>query len=173
MGYTGFVIAMAANIDFAACSLPSRILDRSAEYLIASRWGGEGEFLAVSRTGRPCRPADAAPIGLTPQATWLGLLLSEESDYSESRFLLLRQLPAGMVLAGRFVPADGYLRLSRAAPWLHLRAEGRHADCADRSACALHRRGRAARAAPSALTAWHVEANRLPWHGEFVATPRP
>jgi hypothetical protein len=171
MGYTGFVIAMAANIEFAACALPSRILHRTAEFLIVSRWGDDGEFLSVSRTGAASGSADDAPIGLSPVSTWVGLLLSEEAGETESRFLLLRRLPEGLLVAGSFIPAEGYLRLTRDIATLHLKAEGRHADCLDRQISAQDDAADEPR--PSAAIAWHIAAVRRPWSGEFVKPPAP
>lgn len=168
MGYTGFVVAMAADIEFAACALPSRILHRKSEHLIASRWGDDGEFLAVSRTGIACGPGDA-PIGLSPLSTWVGLLLSEDRGEIESRFLMLRRLPTGLTIAGSFIPAEGYLRLRRRDAALKLKAEGRHADCLDRPDAATAAPGDDPR--PSAAIAWHIEAVQRPWAGQFVKPP--
>lgn len=169
MGKTGFLVAMAANIGFAACALPSRILHEAREYLIVARWGDEGEFISISRADILRNTAGAGSIVLEPTETWLALLLSEDPGGAESRFLLLRALPEGTKVAGKFLPAEGYVLLQGDVAALSLKAEGRHADCVDRHLSIES--DRADPAGPSEAIAWHVEAVQCPWPGDEVVTP--
>jgi len=163
MAYLGFVVAMAADIEFAAQTVQSTSGLRTAEFLIVSRWGARGEYLTVSRTGVKVGGAFMAPIGLTPRLTWFGLMLSEGGEDEASLFLLLPQLPNELVVAGTFVPAEGYACLRSDGSSLRLRAEGRNADLL----MPARRAGGAPRPASVAM-AWRVEAIRRFWIGEFV-----
>ena len=170
MGHPSLVVAVAATIDIASYDTPNQILHSETEWLIVSRWGQDGEFVAISTTGLPAITTDHAPVGFAPQTTWLGLLMSERAATQESIFLIVRHLPRDMQVAGVFAPADGYARLCGEPPYLSLRAEGRQAHT-----LGLHH-GREVRAdipypAPktAAASAWHIDAVRYPWVGEYVA----
>jgi hypothetical protein len=163
MAYLGFVVAMAADIEFAAQTDQSTPGLRTAEFLIVSRWGARGEYLTVSRTGVKVGGAFMAPIGLTPRLTWFGLMLSEGREEEASLFLLLPELPNQLVVAGTFVPAEGHARLRGDASSLRLQAERRNAELPAPERGAL-------RPAPVAM-AWRVEATRRFWIGEFVEPP--
>lgn len=167
MSHTGFVIAMAANIGFAACFLPRRILRRKREYLIVNRWGGNGELLSVARTEVKVSHGPGAPIELTPRWTWLALLTLDADVGSGTRFRLLSELPAATTIAGHFIPARGQVRLTGPMERLHLALEGLDAHCLRRSARPVACRDEAGRR--RAEDAWQIEADRVPWSGEFVA----
>lgn len=167
----GFVVAMAATINVANYDKPTDIVRPMRKWTIVSRFGPESEHLTVSVTHAMLEPEAAAPIGLSPVKTAFGILLSETD--SESMFLLVRHLPRDVRVAGTFFPADGYARLRGSPDRLLLQVEGRHA----------HSRGHAnardvrydvPEPAPGAkwTMAWHIDAERRPWTGEFLASRR-
>jgi hypothetical protein len=169
----GFVVAMAATVRLAKYGRPTEIVRSLRRWAIVSRFGPENEYLSVS-VAEAIQPEQAeAPIGLAPAKTAFGILLSEDESKSESRFLLVRHLPRGVKIAGLFFPAEGYARLRGSVGALHLRVEGRNA----------HSRGRlhdqdiridVPDPAPGAKwsMAWHIDAVRHPWSGEFFASAR-
>ena len=53
----------------------------------------------------------AAPQAIAPIHSLFGLLVSESETEATSTFLLVRQLPGPIELAGTFFPADGYVLL--------------------------------------------------------------
>jgi len=94
------------------------------------------------------------------------VLVSESETESASTFLLVRQLPVPIELAGTFIPADGYARLqqretiglvcktrySHSCGWLDGREVRKDIpDPAPSSAEAM---------------AWHIEATRRNWIGD-------
>jgi hypothetical protein len=165
---SGFVVAMAADIDLASYERPSRIVRRVRRWLIVSRLGSDGEHLTISDTGPLANAPAGAPIGLKPAHTLLGVLLSQDGN-GDCVFLLSRQRPQLLQTAGTFFPADGYARVTGCLDELHLRAQGRHAHSRGR------RSGQDVRKdvpdpAPDArfALAWHIHAERRPWTGEFI-----
>jgi hypothetical protein len=142
----GFVVAMRARLERAGA-------DPRREWLIVSRWGADGRYLSLSCCAAPAPDGGLAPLGLAPRSTALGVLLQWPMARTPC-FLLVRRLPPGMVLAGRFVPMDGYVRLGERAGGLHLMAEGRHAR-------------------PRAAGAWRLRGIRAPWSGEFFDAGAP
>src|SRR5882672_2116535 len=100
----GFVLAMCAEIGFSDYARPAPIRARSREWIVVSRWGGEGEYLSVSTAGLCAQDTNAAPGGLKPCKTLLGLLVSESEDEPTSTFLLVRQPLRSVHLAGTFFP---------------------------------------------------------------------
>jgi hypothetical protein len=169
----GFVVAMAATVSIANYERPTEIIRPMKKWTIVSRFGPENEYLTISVTEAMQHGQDEAPIGLTPAKTAFGILLSENERESECMFLLARQLPREIKIAGSFFPAEGYARLNNIRSALHLRTEGRHA----------HSRGSlngqdiridVPDPAPGAkwAMAWHVDAQRRPWAGEFFASAR-
>jgi hypothetical protein len=166
----GFVLAMSANLAVSDYSKPFAIHTRTREWLVVSRWGGEGEYLSISTAGERAENSQTAPGGLKPHNTLLGLLVSDSSDEPTSTFLLVRQPPQLVQLAGIFFPADGYAQLQGPAGRLRLRARARYS----------HSRGWAngreilkdvpdpAPAAPEAM-AWHIDAERRSWIGDLIA----
>lgn len=169
MSYVGFVVAMAADIGTARYERPSRILRTRREWLIVSRWGLDGDYLALSSTRLTPDAISPAPIGLTPRSTSLGVLLSDRDEAGVATFLLVRRLPEDVTVAGTFFPADGFVRLYGPIEHLRLTASARYAHsigrskgepvCGDIPDPAPNTRGAAA---------LHLEAWRRVWDGEFV-----
>ena len=63
-----FVIAMAADIARSDYAKPSLIRARSREWLIACRWGPEGEYLSIATTGSPLDTGELqAPEAAVPE----------------------------------------------------------------------------------------------------------
>jgi len=165
-----FVVAMAADIARSDYAKPTLIRSRSREWLIACRWGPDGEYLSIATAGAMIEPdGRAAPDAITPIHSLFGVLVSESETDAASTFLMVRQLPFPVELAGTFFPADGYARLqqretismvcktrySHSCGWLEggvVRME--IPDPAPSSAEAM---------------AWHIEAQRCDWIGEFVS----
>lgn len=173
MEYDGFVVGMAATVSLAAYERPTEIIRIIRRWTIVSRFGPQNEYLTVSVAAAMEQEQAEAPIGLAPVKTVLGVLLSENERGCESTFLLVRQLPRQVRIAGVFFPADGYARVGRSSGTFHLRAEGRHAHGRQRL------NGRDVRVdipepAPGAewAMAWHVDAARRPWAGEFFVSAR-
>jgi hypothetical protein len=92
------------------------------EWVIVSRWGSNGEHLSLGWTRRPAVPGEA-PIGLTPTQTSFAVLQPDASASPET-FQLSRTLPANLTVAGDFMPAEGYVRLSGQGVQLRLRSKG-------------------------------------------------
>ena len=103
----------------------------------------------------------------------VAVLVSESERKAASTFLLMRQLPLQIELAGTFFPADGYVLLQqhddirpglRDALFAQLRMAGWQGirkdipDPAPGSAEAM---------------AWHIEAIRHNWIGEFFPASEP
>jgi hypothetical protein len=165
-----FVVAMAADIARSDYAKPTLIRSRSREWLIACRWGPDGEYLSIATAGRMLDPKGVvAPDAIAPIHSLFGVLASESENDATSTFLLVRQLPVPIELAGTFFPADGYVllqqretigliskaRYSHSCGWL----DGREVrkDIPD--------------PAPSSTEAmaWHIEAQRCRWIGEFIS----
>lgn len=169
----GFVAAMAATVSLADYEKPTEIIRSTRRWTIVSRFGPCNEYLTVS-VADPIEYEQAEPpIGLAPARTVLGILLSESERDSESMFLLVRQLPREIEIAGNFFPTEGYARLEGTLGTLRLRSEGRavhsyeslalddtHIDVGDPAAGVARAMG------------WHIEAIRRPWAGEFFAAAR-
>ena len=173
MAHPGFVVAMAADTEFAEFDKPSHIVRRAKGWLIVSRWGPAGEFLSISSTQEVADPGAMAPVGLTPKCTSIGFLLSQTDDRSESNFLLVRRLPTDTVVAGSFFATDGYARLTRRAGRFRLSAEGRYAhglDDLQTPPVGADRRSLPCNG--GAAFAWHIDAVQRPWSGEFVEQAR-
>jgi hypothetical protein len=164
----GFVTAMAAELSFAPYDRPVSVLRKAKQWIIVSRCGPNSEFITVANAAGAVGPEADAPIGLAPISTAVGILLSETAD--ESTFLLVRQPPRQLPIAGSFFPADGYIRIFETHGTLRLRSEGRHAHSLGRID------GRSIRQdvpdpAPNArgVMAWHIEGIRRNWIGEFFS----
>lgn len=167
----GFVVAMAASIGLACYDRPSIIRRTIERWLIVSRWGPFGEYLTISTTRDRCDvPASAAPDGLAPLSTALGILLPGGDGPGEAAFLLVRHLPPALRIAGVFFPADGYVRIARADPYPSLVGDGRHAHSRGRRDGAIIRHD-VPDPAPGCrgAVAWHLRACRRPWTGEVSA----
>jgi hypothetical protein len=164
-----FVVAMAADIARSDYAKPTLIHSRSREWLIACRWGPDGEFLSIATAGLILdQRGHAAPDAIAPIHSLFGLLVSESETDAASTFLLVRQLPIPIELAGTFFPADGYAflqqretislisktRYSHSCGWLDGKEIRKDIpDPAPSSAEAM---------------AWHIEAQRCSWIGEFI-----
>jgi hypothetical protein len=165
-----FVVAMAADIARSDYAKPTLVRSRSREWLIACRWGPEGEYLSIATAGAMLDSRGmAAPDAIAPIHSLFGVLVSESETESASTFLLVRQLPRLIELAGTFFPADGYAllqqretislvsktRYSHSCGWLDGREIRKDIpDPAPYSAEAM---------------AWHIEAKRCKWIGEFIS----
>ncbi len=165
-----FVVAMGAEIARSDYAKPTLIHSRSREWLIACRWGPEGEYLSIATAGAMENPGEsAAPDAITPIHSLFGLLASECEQEASSTFLLVRQLPVPVELAGTFFPAEGFVRLrqhetlsltcrirySHSCGWINGREVRKDIpDPAPFSAEAM---------------AWHITAERRGWIGEFIS----
>jgi hypothetical protein len=169
-----FVIAMAADIARSDYAKPTLIRSRSREWLIACRWGPDGEYLSIATAGPLAEPlAHVAPQAIKPIHSLLGLLVSESETDSTSTFLLVRQLPGGIELAGTFFPADGYVLMQRHED-IHLVCKTRYShSCGWLDGKEI--RKDIPDPAPSSAEAmsWHIEASRRDWIGEFIPGTRP
>jgi hypothetical protein len=161
-------IAMYATIGTAAYNTPTLIEHQHDEWLVVSCWGGDANYLAVSRTGLTASAAEVAPDGLQPATTFLGILIERAPEEAESTYLIVRRLPAGVSVAGVFLPADGFCSVVRAGGTITLRAAGRLAHSIG------HHSGKQVRKdipdpAPNSefAFAWHIRATQRPWIGEF------
>ena len=71
------VIAMAADIARSDYAKPTLIRSRSREWLIACRWGPEGEYLSIATAGPITEPlALVAPQVIAPIHSLVGVLVS-------------------------------------------------------------------------------------------------
>jgi hypothetical protein len=148
------------------------VRSRSREWLIACRWGASGEYLSIATAGTiPDSCGHAAPDAVAPIHSLFGVLVGESDTESSGTFLLARQLPLHIELAGSFFPADGYvvvqqretislackIRYSHSCGWL----DGKEIrkDIPD--------------PAPSSVEAmaWHIDATQRDWIGAFVSDP--
>jgi hypothetical protein len=165
-----FVVAMAAEIARSDYAKPTLIRSRSREWLIACRWGPDGEYLSIATAGAILDAnGRTAPDAIAPIHSLFGVLVSESE--TSSTFLLVRQLPGPVELAGTFFPADGYARLQQRET-ISLVSKTRYSHSCGWLA------GREVRKdipdpAPSSAEAmsWHIEAKRCDWIGEFIAEP--
>ncbi len=169
-----FVIAMAADIARSDYAKPTLVRSRGSEWLIACRWGPEGEYLSIATAGPIAGPPGPfAPETISPVHSMVAVLVSESDRQATSTFLLMRQLPRQIELAGTFFPADGYVvlqqqddirlvcetRYSHSCGWLDGREIRKDIpDPAPGSAEAM---------------AWHIEAIRHDWIGEFFPASEP
>ena len=165
-----FVVAMAGNIARSDYARPTLIRSRSREWLIACRWGPDGEYLSIATAGAMLDASGReAPDAIAPIHSLFGVLVSESETEASSTFLLVRQLPGPVELAGTFFPADGYARLQQRET-INLVSKTRYSH-----SCGWLD-GREVRKdipdpAPSSAEAmaWHIEAQRCDWIGEFIS----
>lgn len=169
-----FVIAMAADIARSDYAKPSLVRSRSNEWLIACRWGPEGEYLSIATAGPILGPPNRfAPETISPVHSMIGLLVSESERQAASTFLLLRQLPQGIELAGTFFPAEGYVRL-RQEDDIRLICETRYShSCGWLDGREIRKDIPDPAPGTSEAMAWHIEAVRHNWIGEFFPAGEP
>jgi hypothetical protein len=101
------------------------------------------------------------------------VLVAESATQSTSTFLLVRQLPGGIELAGTFFPADGYVLLQDHDD-IHLVCKARYShSCGWQNGKEI--RKDIPDPAPSSAEAmsWHIEAARRDWIGEFIPGSMP
>lgn len=73
-----FVVAMAGNIARSDYAKPTLIRSRSREWLIACRWGPDGEYLSIATAGAMLDPRGlSAPDAIAPIHCLFGVLVSE------------------------------------------------------------------------------------------------
>ena len=73
-----FVIAMAADIARSDYAKPTQVRSRTPEWLIACRWGPEGEYLSIATAGPIAGPpAPSAPETISPIHSMVAVLVSE------------------------------------------------------------------------------------------------
>ncbi len=166
------VIAMAADIARSDYAKPTLIRSRSREWLIACRWGPDGEYLSIATAGASADSlSQVAPQAIKPVHSLFGLLVSETE--STSTFLLVRQLPGGIELAGTFFPADGYALMQQRED-IHLVCKARYShSCGWLDGKEI--RKDIPDPAPSSAEAmsWHIEATQRDWIGEFIPGAMP
>jgi hypothetical protein len=177
---TGFIAAMAAELTYGAYDSPVQLDRRGTEWVIVSVWGHEREYLTLSRTGvlaevddaHPNAPHDA-PGGLQPTCTHLGILLNRVTDglAEISEYLLMRNQPADIPVAGVFHPTDGFVRVIQKCGEISLTGHGRFAHSAGvmQGRPVVHDVPDPAPGAEAAQ-AWHITGSRRPWIGEFIHT---
>jgi hypothetical protein len=165
----GFVLAMLADSAISEYGRPTVIHRKSREWIVVSRWGEEGEYLSISTAGECVENTESAPSGLKPRKTLLGLLVSESSSEPSSTFLLVRQRPRPVQLAGVFFPAEGFAHLQGPAGSLRLsvRARYSHSRGFENGREILKDVPDPAPASPEAM-AWLVDAERRSWIGDLI-----
>src|SRR6185503_4659547 len=101
-----FVIAMAADIARSDYAKPTLVRSRSREWLIACRWGPEGEYLSIATAGPVTEPlALAAPQAITQLHRFSGVLGAHEEPQPPGPSLMVRRSRGGTAFAGPFFPA--------------------------------------------------------------------
>jgi hypothetical protein len=165
-----FVVAMAADIARSDYARPTLIRSRSREWLIACRWGPEGEYLSIATAGAIKDPRGlAAPDAISPIHSLFGVLASESETEASSTFLLVRQLPFPIELAGSFFPADGYVLLQqREALTLVCKTRYSH-SCGWLDGKEIRKDIPDPAPSSEEAMAWHIEAIRRDWIGEFIS----
>lgn len=160
-----FRIAMLNALRTGPYDTPYQTNPPVQEWLIAARGGPGGVHLIISDTAmRVGGDTTSAPDDLSEQNSIAAILAENRPDAPQ--FLMLRHLPTGFAVPGRFFPADGMVELRNDGAQLRLSAIGRHA----------HSRGSIdgqavlqdiPHPAPNAEGAinWHFAAEERPWLG--------
>ena len=166
-----FVVAMGAEIARSDYAKPTLIHSRSREWLIACRWGPEGEYLSVATTSAMQNPGErVAPDTIAPIHSLFGVLASECEEESSSIFLPVRQLPVPIELAGTFFPADGYLRLLQQDDKLTLSCRIRYShSCGWQDGREVRKDIPDPAPFSAEAMAWHIKGERCDWIGEFIS----
>jgi hypothetical protein len=167
-----FVVAMAADIARSDYAKPAVIRSRSREWLIACRWGPDGEYLSIATAGAILDPRGlAAPDAIAPIHSLVGVLVSESETEATSTFLLVRQLPGPIELAGTFFPADGYVLLQQ-RDTISLISKTRYShSCGWLDGKEIRKDIPDPAPSSAEAMAWHIEAKRCNWIGEFISRP--
>jgi hypothetical protein len=167
-----FVVAMAADIARSDYGKPTLIRSRSREWLIACRWGRDGEYISIATAGPMTEPHGlAAPDAIAPIHSLFGVLVSESETDAASTFLLVRQLPAPIELAGTFFPADGFVSLQQ-RDTMRLVCEIRYShSCGWLDGKEVRKDIPDPAPSSAEAMAWHIEARHCNWIGEFIAAP--
>jgi hypothetical protein len=138
------------------------------EWLIVARWGAQGEYLTIGLTHSTPDATSAAPVGLTPRRTFLGIRVSGADPGDDGPFLLANSLPLDIPVAGTFIPAQGYIRLLGPPrdPCLTAWLVSPGASGCPGTQSQAHQPG--IRAVPPGGLAYFIEARRRYWPGEFL-----
>src|SRR6202022_3214282 len=81
-----FVVAMAADIARSDYAKPTLIRSRSREWLIACRWGPDGEYLSIATAGAMMEPHGlSAPASIAPIHSLVGVLVAESDTEDRKR----------------------------------------------------------------------------------------
>lgn len=149
----GFVVAMRAQARCCRPGQPWLSVPEAGCWLLVTRSGRHGEFLAIGHAGGPSDGVEVlAPHGLTPRASCLGLLGPQAPG--PAGFLLQHDPMPDLQLGGCFVPASGVAWVEEAGGRLRLSLLGRIAGGAD---------------CPWQAGTWRLEAVQAPWIGELLA----
>jgi hypothetical protein len=169
-----FVIAMAADIARSDYAKPSLIRSCTREWLIACRWGPDGEYLSIATTGITLDAGGLhAPEAIRPKHSMVAVLASESETDATSTFLLVRQLPTPIELAGTFFPSDGYAVLKQRED-LRLVCETRYShSCGWLDGKEIRKDIPDPAPSSAEAMAWHIEARRHNWIGEFFPVSEP
>jgi len=167
-----FVVAMAADIARSDYAKPAVIRSRSREWLIACRWGPDGEYLSIATAGAILDSRGlAAPDAIAPIHSLFGVLVSESETEAAGTFLLVRQLPGPIELAGTFFPADGYVLLQQ-RDTISLISKTRYShSCGWLDGKEIRKDIPDPAPSSAEAMAWHIEAKRCNWIGEFISRP--
>jgi hypothetical protein len=137
----GFVLAMHAKL-ISAAPLPAQF-----EWVIVSRWGAEGEYLALGWTMMPALSGES-PTQLVPRRTSLACAAGPGEMGDRASFELASSL-GEITVAGDFVPAKGYVRLFSKGSNLQMISKGKSLR-------------------PDLHPSWQLQGVRKPWFGEFI-----
>lgn len=161
---------MAAHLRFGEYESPTTIESHRSEWVIVSIWGASGEFISLSWTNADVVDQTAAPPGLQPSASFLGILLANgDPRYRhDAEYLLLRHRPEDVLVGGVFHPSDGYVRVERRSGLVGLTARGRfaHSHGQQEGTPVVRDVPDPAPGFPDAK-AWHLTAEQRPWIGEY------
>ena len=142
---------------------PHRTNPPVQEWLIAARSGAGGIYLIISDTASPVEGGGmSAPDALKERNSIVAVLAEDRENAPQ--FLMVRHLPAGVSIPGRFFPADGMAELREDRTGLRLAAFGRHAHSRGSidGQMLLHDIPNPAPNAEGALN-WHFAADERPW----------
>jgi hypothetical protein len=104
----------------------------------------------------------------------IGLLVSESDRQGTSTFLLLRQLPQQIELAGTFFPAEGYMVLQQPHDTIRLVCETRYShSCGWLNGREIRKDIPDPAPGSAEAMAWHIEAIQHNWIGEFFPAGEP